>query len=57
MLNKWDLVKPARGAKGAMERTIVDVRERIFFLEYAPVLVASAWTGENVEQLFQLIGT
>ena len=57
VLNKWDLVKPSRGAKRAMEQTIVDVRERIFFLEYAPVLVASALTGENVDQLFQLIGT
>src|SRR5258708_29725952 len=57
VLNKWDLVKPARGAKAAMERTIVDVRERIFFLQYAPVLVASALTGENVEQLFRLIAT
>jgi GTP-binding protein len=57
VLNKWDLVKPARGAKAAMERTIADVRERIFFLEYAPVLVASALTGENVEQLFRLIAT
>ena len=55
VLNKWDLVKPARGAKAAMERTLVDVRERLFFLEYAPVLVGSALTGENVDQLFQLI--
>jgi len=55
VLNKWDLVKPLRGAKAAMEQTIVDVRERLFFLEYAPVLVASALTGENVDQLFRLI--
>jgi GTP-binding protein len=55
VLNKWDLVKPSRGAKAAMERTITDVRERVFFLEYAPVLVASALTGENVDQLFRLI--
>jgi GTPase len=55
VLNKWDLVKPPRGAKAAMERTIADVRERLFFLEYAPVLVASALTGENVDQLFRLI--
>jgi GTPase len=57
VLNKWDLVKPARGAKAAMDRTIADVRERLFFLDYAPVLVASALTGENVEQLFRLITT
>jgi GTP-binding protein len=55
VLNKWDLVKPSRGAKAAMDRTITDVRERLFFLEYAPVLVASALTGENVDQLFRLI--
>lgn len=55
VLNKWDLVKPPRGAKAAMERAIADVRERLFFLEYAPVLVASALTGENVDQLFRLI--
>jgi GTP-binding protein len=55
VLNKWDLVKPARGAKTAMEKTIADVRERLFFLDYAPVLVGSARTGENVDQLFRLI--
>lgn len=55
VLNKWDLVKPSRGAKAEMERTVKDVRERLFFLEYAPVLVASALTGENVDQLFRLI--
>src|SRR5205814_10073743 len=37
VLNKWDLMKPARGAKAEMERTIVDVREQLFFLDYAPV--------------------
>jgi GTPase len=57
VLNKWDLVKPQRGQKKAMEEAITDVRERLFFLDYAPVLVASALTGENVEQLFRLIKT
>jgi GTP-binding protein len=57
VLNKWDLVKPARGGQKAMDRAITDVRERLFFLEYAPVLVASALTGENVDQLFRLIKT
>lgn len=55
VLNKWDLVKPARGGQKAIERAITDVRERLFFLEYAPVLVASALTGENVDLLFRLI--
>jgi GTP-binding protein len=55
VLNKWDLVKPTKAAKAAMDRTIVDLRERLFFLDYAPVLVGSARTGENVDQLFRLI--
>lgn len=57
VLNKWDLVKPTRGAKAAMQQAIADVRERLFFLDYAPVLVASARTGENVDQLFRLIAS
>jgi GTP-binding protein len=57
VLNKWDLVKPARGGQKAIECAITDVRERLFFLEYAPVLVASALTGENVDELFRLIKT
>jgi GTP-binding protein len=57
VLNKWDLVKPARGGQKAIGRAITDVRERLFFLEYAPVLVASALTGENVDELFRLIRT
>lgn len=55
ILNKWDLVKPPRAAKAAMEKLVTDTRERLFFLDYAPVLIASALTGENVEQLFRLI--
>jgi GTP-binding protein len=55
ILNKWDLVKPKRAAKAAMEKLMTETRERLFFLDYAPVLIASALTGENVEQLFRLI--
>lgn len=55
VLNKWDLVKPARGAKAAMQNLVIDTRERLFFLDYAPVLIASATTGENVGRLFAFI--
>jgi GTP-binding protein len=55
LLNKWDLVKPKRAAQAAMERIASATRESLFFLDYAPVLIASALTGENVEQLFRLI--
>ncbi len=55
VLNKWDLVKPARGTKTAMQTLVRETREHLFFLDYAPILIASAITGENVQQLFALV--
>jgi GTP-binding protein len=56
VLNKWDLVKPKRGGAQTIRELAAEARERIFFLDYAPVLIASAQTGENVDRLFTLIG-
>jgi GTP-binding protein len=56
VLNKWDLVKPSRGERQTIRELVDEARERIFFLDYTPVLVASARTGENVEKLFEMIG-
>jgi GTP-binding protein len=56
VLNKWDLVKPKRGERQTIRELADDARERIFFLDYTPVLIASARTGENVERLFEMIG-
>ncbi|HEX4667215.1 MAG TPA: ribosome biogenesis GTPase Der, partial [Chthoniobacterales bacterium] len=55
VVNKWDLVKPERGAKETLARVLQETRERLFFLPYAPILVASALTGENVDRLFSAI--
>jgi GTP-binding protein len=55
ILNKWDLLKPKQGAKKVAETIDRETRERLFFLQYAPVLMTSALTGENVGQLFRLI--
>ena len=55
VLNKWDLVKPRRGARETIRELADEARERIFFLDYAPVVIASARTGENVERLFGMI--
>jgi GTPase len=55
VLNKWDLIRPKRNQKHAILQLVGETRARIFFLEYAPVLVASALTGENIEKLFLLI--
>lgn len=55
VLNKWDLVKPKRGERQAIRELVNETRERIFFLDYAPALIASARTGENIARLFGMI--
>ncbi len=55
VLNKWDLVKPKAGRSQTIRELADEARERIFFLDYAPVLIASARTGENVDRLFGMI--
>lgn len=55
VLNKWDLIKPRQGQKQAMIGLVEETRRRAFFLDYAPVLIASARTGENIKRLFDLI--
>jgi GTPase len=55
VLNKWDLIKPKRGEKQVITALVEETRRRAFFLDYAPVLIASARTGENVDKLFALI--
>jgi GTPase len=55
ILNKWDLVEPKRNQKRTMAELVEAARERIFFLDYAPVLVTSSLTGEHVGRLLGLI--
>jgi GTP-binding protein len=55
VLNKWDLIEPTRNEKKMMAQLIDETRSRIFFLDYAPILVASGLTGENIDKLFALI--
>jgi GTP-binding protein len=53
--NKFDLVKPKRATRSTIEEIVDATHDHLFFLDYAPVLVASALTGEHVENLFRLI--
>lgn len=55
VLNKWDLIRPQRNRKEMVSRLVDQTRAGIFFLEFSPVLIASALTGENIDQLFGLI--
>jgi GTP-binding protein len=55
VLNKWDLVKPKRKERQTIAQLVDETRTQIFFLDYAPVLIASALTGENIDKLFAFI--
>ncbi len=55
ILNKWDLLKSRREEKQLSKQLVKETRSEIFFLKYAPVLITSALTGENVARLFALI--
>src|SRR4029453_8272180 len=55
ILNKWDLINPKRTQKKMIAQLSDETRARIFFLGYAPVLIASARTGENIDNVFALI--
>ena len=55
ILNKWDQVKPRRGEQQTVRQVVEETGRRIFFLEYAPTLITSALTGENVDKIFASI--
>ena len=52
-INKWDLIKPDEHDRDFLEKKIQEIRDNLFFLDYAPVLLLSAKTGENMSRLFR----
>jgi len=55
VLNKWDLVRTNRKQRQTMEAVIANARAELFFIDYAPVLVTSALTGEHSDKIFKMI--
>lgn len=56
VLNKWDLVRPKRKEREAMEQVVETARAELFFIAYAPILTMSARTGEQADRIFKAIG-
>lgn len=52
VVNKWDLVPPGMVRKAEV---VEQLRERLPFLEYAPVCFTSATTGDGIRELFQTV--
>ena len=56
VLNKWDRIAPEGRPDPELIREHVErVQRDLFFLDYAPVIVLSAKTGENVRRLFTMV--
>jgi GTP-binding protein len=55
VLNKWDLVRGHLKQRQIMEEAIANARAELFFIDYAPVLVTSALTGEDADRIFKMI--
>jgi GTP-binding protein len=55
VLNKWDLVRGNGRRRETMEGAIANARAELFFIDYAPVLVTSALTGEHADRIFKMI--
>jgi GTPase len=52
VVNKWDLVPPGMVRKAEV---VEQLRERLPFLDYAPLCFTSATSGEGVRELFQTV--
>lgn len=55
-LNKWDLMtEPGKKDADLIREHVERIRRELFFLDYAPVVVLSARTGENVRRIFTMV--
>jgi GTP-binding protein len=55
VVNKLDLVKPSSRAREFFDAILRQIRSQLFFLDYAPIDILSAHSGENLDRLFQSI--
>jgi GTPase len=54
-VNKWDLVEIEGDRKEFLHEFMEGIRGELFFLDYAPVMLVSAKTGDNMARLFRTI--
>src|SRR5581483_3133214 len=52
IINKWDIVEKSASVTADFER---EIRERLKFLSFAPILFVSAKTGQRVQRIFDTI--
>lgn len=52
VLNKWDLIEKETGT---FEEIVKRVKEKLYHIDYSPVVSISAKTGQRVSRIFELI--
>ncbi|MBQ3668709.1 MAG: ribosome biogenesis GTPase Der [Clostridia bacterium] len=52
VINKWDAVEKETGT---LEKNTKEVREKLKFMEYAPVVYISALTGQRVNRILSMV--
>lgn len=56
VLNKWDLIeKQTNNDPDLLREHVERATSELFFLDYAPVVILSALTGENIRRLFTMV--
>jgi len=55
ILNKWDLVKPKENQREFLKELTEEIRQELFFMNFAPLIALSAKTREHVQRLFPMI--
>ena len=56
VLNKWDLIeKQTNNDPDLLREHVERATAELFFLDYAPVVILSALTGENIRRLFTMV--
>jgi GTP-binding protein len=54
-INKWDLIKEKTEDKETLKAVLDEMRNELFFLDYAPLLLVSAKFGSELGRLFKTI--
>jgi GTP-binding protein len=54
-VNKWDLIEERTADKEGLRAVLQEIRDSLFFLSYAPLVLVSAKTGRSIDRLFKRV--
>lgn len=54
-VNKWDLIEDRTSDREGLQEVLQGIRDELFFLSYAPLVLVSAKTGRSIDRLFKRV--